>query len=125
MLKLLQFLVGAFADKEGSTRASVTMISVLTAVYFLFVPKATYDAQVKSDEEAISELKAQQAQSMRLVQAQLAEISDTLARHSIYVPRLPVVNSLNSYASPSTLSSFSAIYSTSALVPKGTNAHAR
>jgi hypothetical protein len=55
MPRLLSFLLTAFTDKEGATRATGTAGAVLTACYFLFAQKSELEAQAKLIDAMVKE----------------------------------------------------------------------
>ena len=76
-MRLIKFIFGCFADKEGATRASAATVSAVVACWFIFTPTVTFLA-----------FKAGQDHQNRLMWKDAALIRDTLAAHQIYVPTL-------------------------------------
>ena len=82
MRKLINFLTGAFSDKEGVARASASTVSAVVACWLVFTPLITFEA-----------FKAGQDSQNAMLWAEIAQIKNTLGeRYNVFIPEIIFTN---------------------------------
>lgn len=82
LLRMIKFLFGAFADKEGVARASASTVAAVATCWLVFTPVITFTAY-----------KVGQDHQNALLWAEVAQIKNTLGeKYNIFIPEIIVTN---------------------------------